>query len=791
MANRNWCPILGAALVVASTATSAQERQAEVGSAGKTAAVEAPGEESQSDAENLETIKVRSTREEEAVVAKDEGASDDVRFAEIVVTARRTSESLQRVPIAVTVLDGKALSEKGIATTTDLGTAVPGLTGASFYSSTRTTFTIRGQGEAYGGSLPGVLSYFAEVPDFSSFVYDLQDVQVLKGPQGTLFGKNTTGGAVLFTPARPTSEFSGFLNARGGDYRSRNLEFGVGGPVVGDVLSLRLAGQVLRTDGYAEDTFDNQDLSDIDRQSFRLSALYAPTDYIDSLTLVQDFKVDQHGPGYVLVSFLNQPTTPYFLELGPYLAAQKQRGPHRLANDADNSEKGKGYGAFNATTVTLSDEYAIKNIASYKREELALTTDLDGSSFRLLSTFADPKLQAPEITWTEEAQLQFEGKRMQAVAGVFLDRKRQDHNRVDVDIAAPGSTSAAPVTYNFIIRGAPQSASRAVFAQGGLKDFLIEDLSLTLGARYTRDRRQSTQSQAAEAGAVNAATLPETRFKLKSGATTANVSLDYQATSDVLVYGTVRRGYKAGGFNVTADTSRVKYDPEYVLDFEIGVKTEFYPGNWRVRLNSDLFYDEYRDIQRNLYLSTVPPTQVVSNAAAATIKGLDIDLLLGPASWTDIALQYTLVDASYQEYRDEQFGDLSNSKFPSTPRHQLTFTPAGRFELPGQWGQLSTSATLFWQSKQALFIPNTPNGTPANDQAVPGSNGVSFRRLDVRADWRRIRGSGFSIGAFGRNLTDEVYEVGSINSQAVTIVGVAAFIYGPPRMFGAELRYDF
>ncbi len=163
-----------------------------------------------------------------AVLAQDQ-------IGDIVVTARRQSELLKNVPISIIAADDRALNERNVKTTNDLPLVAPGLSVQNTSANrNNSTFSIRGQGQTFGQSSPGVVAYFADVPDFATSIYDLENVQVLKGPQGTLFGRNTTGGAVLFVPRKPTSDLNGFFNFRFGDYERRDLEFAVGGAVIPD-----------------------------------------------------------------------------------------------------------------------------------------------------------------------------------------------------------------------------------------------------------------------------------------------------------------------------------------------------------------------------------------------------------------------------------------------------------------------------------------------------------------------------------------------------------------------------
>ena len=725
------------------------------------------------------------------------GTQESDVAGQIVVTARRTEESLQEVPMAVAVLDAKALAEKVIVSTQDLATVSPGLSGAESFSSAKpgsSTFAIRGQSEAFPGSPPAVLPYLDEVAEFSSFLYDLGNIQVLKGPQGTLFGKNTTGGAILLSPRRPTDTLSGHFSARVSNDQGRNLDFAVGGPLIEDLLSVRIAGQRLRSDGHTRNLSDDSDFFDKHRESYRLSVALTPLDTLENITLVQVDHIDENGPTFVLSHFLNQPTTPFYLELGQYLEEQEARGPRQVeSGDLRPKLWYESIGAINRTTWDVGEHWTLKNIVSHHHSDIENVTDADGSRFPILQGEI-PGESDPIRRWTEELQLTFETDRYRAVAGAYYDDRRQKMSVLHAGASLPGSTSLAPLPFYVILKGtyAPSvDRSVAFYLQGTVGDLLVEGLDLTMGVRRTRDKRVANLQSIVGVGpccdsAVEYELIPPSRYALKSSATTWNASIDYDLADDLMVYGTVRRGYKAGGFNANADPNRHFYAPEYVTDYELGLKSLWWIGDHAVRLNLDAFFDDYTDIQRYVIAPGVPlPANVVTNAAKATIVGFELDAAAELTSWLDITLQYTLLDTEYQEYTDPSYGDQTRSKFPNTPRHQVLVVP--RLHV----GNVSTSITYYWQSDTSFLVPNTANGVPLNDQAIAGSQGSAFHKLNFRADWRQVAGSGFSLGAYVQNLTNETYRIGSQNFMGTSIVGVASFAYAQPRAYGIDLRYDF
>ncbi|MDB6062517.1 MAG: hypothetical protein JWM78_2620 [Verrucomicrobiaceae bacterium] len=236
-----------------------------------------------------------------------------VKMEEVIVTARKRDENLQTVPVAVTAISAEELREKAISAPSDLQNHTPGLELRPGGGQQRNAvqFFLRGQGTTFG-SAPGVVTYFSDAPVGNSpkvsignngQFFDLSSVQVLKGPQGTLFGKNTTGGAVLFTPEHPGNEFGGFLQAKAGNYDMREYTGAVTVPLIDGILSVRAAGNIIRRDGFTTSLTTGQVLDDRHRDSYRLGISFTPTQWFDNYTMYQRNKVDENNSGSVLFNF--------------------------------------------------------------------------------------------------------------------------------------------------------------------------------------------------------------------------------------------------------------------------------------------------------------------------------------------------------------------------------------------------------------------------------------------------------------------------------------------------------
>ncbi|CAN5238999.1 TonB-dependent receptor [soil metagenome] len=717
---------------------------------------------------------------------------------DIVVTARRREERLQEVPIAVTALSEQVLEEKGVRDANDLAQVAPGL---SIQNTTanrnNVTYSIRGQGQAFGQNSPGVVPYFAEVPSFGDAIFDLQGIQVLKGPQGTLFGRNTTGGAILFTPRAPTEDFNGYLLGRVGNYNRHDLEFGVGGPLVGDKLMFRVAGQVLRRDGYTDNVATGDKMDDEHREAWRASLTFRPFEGFENTLLYQDVNVDEAGSGLLLSvitpTFSN---TPIYAQLQTALAAQNARGPRSIATNYEpDFIKLDSQGWINTTNWMINNHLSLKNIYSERRATAGQSYDLDGSPVTVLHV-TNPIGRKTKTT-SEEIQAQFNFWKINGVVGYFTE----DTN--------------TPLIYGFDTRqwvripgllpngGVIQAVNIAQSSSGshafyGQADWSATDqLTLTAGIRKTKDERSSGPSETfvlfspLQPYPTGLDAAAGKKMDASFNATTWNLAANYQVSRDLNLYATVRRGFKSGGFNGTAiNPADQFFRPEQVTDYEAGAKGSASLGDWRVRYSVDVFYDDYKDIQRFVNLATVPASTVTRNAAAGSIKGVDLDVTVAPTSWLSASLQYTYLDAGYDSYNDALLGDLSNSRFPNTPKHQLNFTPRVEFPMPEGMGDLSAMASLYHQSGIATDPANVPNGNALVALSSMGTNVEGYTRIDLRADWRNIKGTGVSVAAYVRNATDKDYITGT-NNQLTSEFGVATYLYGQPRFFGIELRYDF
>lgn len=546
-------------------------------------------------------------------------AAEPDGIAEVVVTARRTSEKAQSVPISLTAFSQEAIRAKGINTATDLQNFTPSLTVLGDVARNQETFAIRGLGGNGGagtGSGPGVVGYFAEVPSSASGpgnFYDLASLQVLKGPQGTLFGRNTTGGAVLLEPARPKMNVvEGYIEGTFGNLNRRSVQGALNIPIADDVLAVRVAGQIDKRDGYVKDVVTGRDYLNRNNYSVRLGIQFNPSEAISSYTALNYIDVNEHGGGSVLLTV--RPGSTYGALLQPYLVQQQARGVRETALSTPTFEKAKKFLALNNTEIRLSDTFTIKNVFSYARTRATSATDRDSTPLPIADLLgAFPGSYNNNLrTITEELQLRYDNGAFRFQAGGFyLTEKSPDPLTFLTrnPLQAGGLLGGGPIILPPAVQAAlgvngpllpalsvqPDASvyarSKALYAQAQYK--FTPALTATAGFRWTWDKfggditayqdaasyqvfnqlaalglvspAQAAQViglnadlcvydafQAVAAGGFPTLKYPnctKPSFKGKSDGPTWHLGLDWQADPQTLVYAVSRRGYKSGANN--------------------------------------------------------------------------------------------------------------------------------------------------------------------------------------------------------------------------------------------------
>jgi iron complex outermembrane receptor protein len=780
--------------------------------------------------------------------AEDTSTRAGVGIDEVVVMARRRSENLQSVPVAVTAFGAADLSSRGIQSTLELQTLVPGVIFNGAGSDSNTTFSIRGQGrDVIGPGLPSVVSYFNEVPlgSWGSVLpaFDVGSIQVLKGPQGTLFGRNTTGGAVLAYSNAPTYTQGGYATATGGQYGWGALEGAVNIPLIDDMLAIRFAGNYVHRNGYTDTHIVNPGIDNVgytvkqnnlNTKSGRVSILWEPVAGVRN-TLVGDFTAeDTHSIGsFPLASTGVDPVAQFgpvpglgaFIiagfhcgndincDINQQLLRAQAAGPRTTYSDVNPWEHDRFWGLSNTTIVDLAGVTA-KNILGFRSTSVDESNNIDGFS---LALFNNPSATKHDGQFTEEFQLTgsaFNDKFNWLLGSFYLNdqptgttgdgfdpfRPNDYPNHYQPEATWPFSTNTSTLYTD---------QSKALFVNGaydlvGLSPAL-GGLKLNAGIRYTWDTEGVCATTPTPIGNAQVGNLQQCgdspgsfNSSVNSQAPTWTIGLDYKISDALFIYITDRRGYRAGNINTPAlETSPVDlaqfqtYEPQRVDDVEIGAKTEWKIATVAGRFNIAAFHDKFHDLQQQV-LGFTPGVEgttaqnaptgtiLVINSGESTSQGVELDGLVLP--YKGLKIDYG-VAYLHQVYDAIVVPAILTDPSLVTPNANAPFSNSPRW---------SYSATAQYQ----LPLPSASGAVLLNvdwyridsfyTNAVK-NNG--YQLTNAHVDWLSATNSALEVSIFVNNAFNKVY----VREYALSGLaqGVFTGTYGDPRMFGGRITYHF
>lgn len=758
-------------------------------------------------------------------------------WSDIIVTAQRRAESNIKVPVAITAFNQEKLAERRITTAQDLQGQVPSLTiNGGGQTRSAESFTVRGQGTTFQSS-PGVVTYLAEVPLVAGIytnvqgvpgtLLDLSSLQVLRGPQGTLFGRNTTGGAILLEPAKPNDRFEGYVQAQFGNFNDREFEGVLNVPITADTLFLRVAARKVDRDGYTRDATTGRDYDDRHYLAGRVSLLWKPTESVENYLLAYGSRSHSNGSGYVNGGF----NAPYIngifagaggcagVGLGANCSvltalteAQAARGQREVSLGGPTGERLRGFGISDTLRVDLSDTVTLRNIISYAELRNWQELDADGTTANIYNVGLYKNYPTDSVgQFSEEFQVQANSSdnKLNLTAGFYYDRAKT---------LGPNVLNARILLGNSFQGRSSDRQSRAIYAQGSL-DFgalspALDGLKLTAGGRYTWDKQSGFGSgfEFAVDGTLvctNGVTPDRSvqfdeqcaqRNSYKNSAPTWTVGLDYSIGDHGIVYGKISRGYKSGGFNFgSARPETASFRPEFVTSYEAGIKSRWLLAGRPLLLNINFYHLDYKDIQRaagDFDQNSGRLGTSVFNAAGARIRGIEFEGSVQPFKGLEISGSYSYADAKYGQYlipapfgQFDCTGQLASPTanvgcipFQYTPKHQYNIS--GRYEFPvsEELGKISLFASYGYTGRQY----SGPSTLPALE---PGAFFPSAGLLNMSFNWRDIMQSGIDFSLFATNVTKERYVVS--NTNVFYAIGSQASLYGEPRTYGLQLRYNW
>lgn len=693
----------------------------------------------------------------------------DLALEEIIVTAQKRSENLQTTPIAITALTGEALQSKGIQNIADLGPSIPNvvISGASSVGNSAASFFIRGIGldrstlalEAGVGLYIDDVYYGRSAGAFLSLL-DVASIEVLRGPQGTLFGKNTIGGAIRYVTKQPEGERGGYIEANVGQRRRIDIRGAVNVPFT-DTLTAKISAGSFNVDGYVKNLVDGRRLGDEHTDVVRGQLKWEPTSRL-TITGSADFTSSRNGGPPISVVFINSqsPLAKTWNQLHPDTPLDDRYSTDLYENNRNPySYNLKGYGLNLTAAYEVSDDLTLKSITGYRRNEVFYGRDDDGSPLRIY-----------EITFSQtlpsfSQELQFIGsafdKKVEYVGGLYYfwegPSERQDRN---IFFEPAGSYISEKMT----------SRSYAAFGQATAE--LLEGLKLTIGGRYTHDVKS------------DAVAKPLQNLAGKNKATFNDFSpkgvLAYQWTPAIMTYASISKGYRAGGFNnsLTANepthSGILPFGAEEAWSYELGAKTQLFHD--RLRFNVAAFHNDYDNLQLTSPLGTV---LLIQNIGKARIRGAEVETELALLPGLSIGGSFGYLDARYLDVGATTAVKV-DSPLAGAPEYSYSLNGSYAHEL-ANGGRLSLRADYGWKSSIKSYASD------AFAVIVP-SVGLVNAQIRYETPDRTM-----SIALQGRNITNEKYIATGFNTSRVApgLIGPLSVSLGRPSEYYVTMSYKF
>jgi len=714
------------------------------------------------------------------------GAADDEKNdQEIVVTARRTEENVQRVPSAISAFNERSLDRIQATDTTGLQGAVPNLNIVQGRgSSNATNIFIRGIGQpdalqtfdpAVGVYVDDV--YFSRIRGNQLDLLDLERIEVLRGPQGTLYGKNTIGGAIKFVSRKPGQDFRANGSIAVGSYDQLDLKGAASGPVT-DTLAVGFAVMRSMRDGYVKDSFRRQRYNDKDSIGGRAAVAFTPSSKV-RLDLSADYSHDDGAlnvgrPVNNLTTILGVPL-PVADKVGS--GGYKWRG--RTTPGFPNSTKLTHWGTSATLAVDLTDALTLKSITAYRNLKTDDYIDIDATPYEIGDVFVGVR----QHQTSQEFQLAYSGEKLSGVAGLYyLDERVKSHQEAYAD----DFLGAAFFNSRFLRTVDDRLKTRSYAAYTNASYEVIPDVRLSAGIRYTKETKdyfRTTSTFFSLLPSFNS-TYAFAPPRGKWTDTSPMASIDWQATKGLMLYARVAKGFKSGGFNGRSNTPResTEYAPEKALSYEAGFKSRI--AN-QLTLNGSVFTTTYKDFQARVSgidddpVTGIPsPKLSVLNAGKLRINGAELEAAWTPLTGLLIDTQIGYLDAKYKEFDDATFTLFGGSRAFQTPafapKWTARFGAQYAFDL-GNSGAITVGGQARYKSRTALAVDNTFSNSKTE---IDGLFQKGYWTEDARIVYE-TEGKHFALGLYGNNLSNRAYKT---DAQEFSSVGsIRTVYYGAPR----------
>jgi iron complex outermembrane receptor protein len=754
-----------------------------------------------------------------------EPASEASGLEDIVVTARRQSEQLQDVPVSVSAFTGEMLEQRQVSNLADLGRFTPGLQVTGATSSNFTAYIqLRGQTQPVVlGPLDPPIGIYQNGAFVGSLVglkglglLDIERVEVLRGPQGTLYGRNTTGGAFSYYTNMPTEELGGEASVTVGNLGTYRGHAIVNLPLAEDLASFRLVVAATTDDGWARDVQHNMPLMNVDALMVRGTLRLTPTPDLEVVVLGEVARAHTGGMNWGPLGLIRGSSAALEIALEEGLVPNTPAGradfmAGRLPAVADqvqqiyNSQIGGINGNIDrvrhtappdselrSETVTAVISYdfgpaTLRSTTSYRNvfDSQAGGFDFDGTHWDILgSSYHNPAALAQARQWIDEPptliygftlfaqDLNLSGQigsRLTYTAGLFY------HHSTSLDSSVTHQLGRFAENPNLV---AADTTSESYAGYGQATFELTQGLSITGGLRYTTESkdvlaRSRTPSRCNVPPPATLASNCRAEFGFDDSNVSYTAGVDWRPASAFMVYAKADRGFRSGGVNArtSADpASVIPFNSEVVDSYEVGFKSDWFDR--RLRFNVAAFHQDYANIQQSVTVAGIggSPVSVVTNAASARIRGFEGELSARPTENLYLAATVTHLDPMYREYRDPRTGqDFSHLDFPFLSRWAYSLLGQYTARVSGS-AVASFTADWNWRSRQNM----SPRGGQPSVDRQPG-----YGLFNVQAGLAFDNGLEFRL--YSRNLFNRRY-IAMVQDTAA--IGTASGGYAEPRTYG-------
>jgi iron complex outermembrane receptor protein len=689
-------------------------------------------------------------------------AQEEYELETITVTAQKREENIQEVPASITALSEIQIEDAGIKDIEDLKYYTPNLHIQKMGNHAEQYLSIRGMfnkiSPTVGVFVDGVS--YSENLAYDPDLYDIERIEVLKGPQGTLFGRNTEAGAIRIITKKPGNIWEGKASAGYGDYDSQDYSATIRGPLIKDRLFFGISGKRYLSDGYYEnDYLGTDEVEDMDDTSGRARLRWTPTDAWDIMLSVN---ADRYDDGY-----------------GGYAPLEEMRHhTHHVNLDYEGDVEND----LNGQSLSLDyegDWFRFTSITAHRDADYDMAFDMDFTQFDMMISYFD----LDHDQWSQEVRLaspKDSGPFKWLIGGYYFDED------MDTDCThdwRQGYPVWGIPPYMTTQKSEVDTENYAFFSQATYT--LWEKLGLTAGFRYDHDKKEfnGTQFDTPDVMGAGVATVKTDKTFSEW---LPKFAIDYRFTPDFMGYASISKGYTSGGFNAfSTSVLGVPYDAEYSWNYEVGVKSSWLDN--RLILNLAAFYIDWKDKQ--VATSIAPMTVILENAAECTSMGFEVEAMARPATGLELTAGFGYTNIEFDDFKDaifdqdpasptygQKIGEIDYSDKKNIFAPEYTYNLAVQYRYP-----LSNSKTLF----SRLELQGTGDFYYDYDNEIKESN---YEIVNARLGYEgEYKGHGLELYLWAKNIFDEEYATSVWGSETMGWFGRA----GDPQTFGVTLTGRF